>query len=64
MTTNITPPEMRRKFQVYPDIQLNKYIELYEQVFNIDLYAYRVGFKYHKQFITKLYDINDKKIFY
>jgi hypothetical protein len=39
---------MRRKFQVYPDIQLNKYIELYEQVFNIDLYAYRVGFKYHK----------------
>jgi hypothetical protein len=48
MTTNITPPEMRRKFQVYPDIQLNKYIELYEQVFNIDLYAYRVGFKYHK----------------
>jgi hypothetical protein len=48
MATNITTPEMSRKFQVYPDIPLNKYIELYEQVFSIDLYAYRVGFKYQK----------------
>jgi hypothetical protein len=46
MTTNITSKGMRPKFEIYPDAPLNKYIELYEQVFDIDLYAYRVSFKY------------------
>lgn len=45
---------MKRKFEIYPDVPLNKYIELYEQVFDIDLYAYRVTFKHESDPIEKL----------
>lgn len=41
---------------------LHKYIELYEQVFEIDLYAYRVTFQYEKQGINKLEDLKDEGI--
>jgi hypothetical protein len=54
MSTNLTPKTFRRKFEIYPNIPLHKYIELYEQVFNIDLYAYRVSFKYEEEIINKL----------
>ena len=46
MTTNVTPKEKVRTFAIYPEIPLNKYLELYEQTFDIDLYAYRVSFKH------------------
>lgn len=54
MTTNVTSKSMKRKFEIYPDVPLNKYIELYEQVFDIDLYAYRVTFKHESDPIEKL----------
>lgn len=60
MTTNITPSSMKRKFQIYPDVPLNKYLELYEQVFDIDLYAYRVSFLHEKQHIMRLDEIKQK----
>lgn len=62
MTTNITPAEMKRKFLIYSDIPLMKYLELYEQVFDIDLYAYRVSFKSQSMNIDKLDDIRDKRV--
>ena len=61
MTTNVTPKEKVRKFAIYPEIPLNKYIELYEQTFDIDLYAYRVSFRYQNEFVSKLEDIPDLK---
>lgn len=57
MTTNITEENKKRKFQIYPDVPLNKYLELYEQVFDIDLYAYRVSFLHKNQLILKLEEI-------
>ena len=42
---------------MYPDVPLNKYIELYEQVFDIDLYAYRVTFREGHTIIGKLNEI-------
>ena len=39
---------MRRKVQIYSNVPLIKYLELYEQIFDIDLYAYRVGFMHDK----------------
>lgn len=62
MWTNITPKDMRRRFLIYPQVPLHKYIELYEQVFEIDLYAYRVTFQYEKQGINKLEDLKDEGI--
>lgn len=46
---------------MYPEIPLSKYLELYEQTFDIDLYAYRVSFKYQNEFISKLDEIHDLK---
>lgn len=60
MTTNVTPKNMKRKFEIYPDVPLNKYIELYEQVFDIDLYAYRVSFRHDSDMIEKLEDLKGK----
>jgi hypothetical protein len=54
MTTNITAPDMRRKFLIYADVPLRKYIELYEQVFDIDLYAYRIWFRCENSPIEKI----------
>lgn len=54
MNTNITPKQKQRVFKIYPDAPLNKFIELYEQVFDIDLYAYRVSFQEGGKVITKL----------
>lgn len=63
MTTNITPTNFRRKFELYPDAPFKKYIELYEQAFDIDLYAYRVSFRCEDELIEKLDDLRDKGIF-
>lgn len=53
---------MKRKFQIYPDVPLNKYLELYEQVFDIDLYAYRVSFLHGNQHIMRLDEIKQNKM--
>ena len=61
MITNVTPKEKKRTFEIYPEIPLNKYIELYEQTFDIDLYAYRVSFRHKDDMISKLEEIKDLK---
>lgn len=57
LTTNVTPKEKKRTLTLYKEDSLHKYLELYEQIFDIDLYAYRVSFQYGKGFISKLQDI-------
>jgi hypothetical protein len=57
MTTNVTPKEMKRKFEIFANQPLQKYMELYEQVFDIDVYAYRVYFRCGEESIDRLCDL-------
>lgn len=59
LSTNVCPKNKIRRVKVYKEVPLSNFMELYEQIFGIDLYAYRVSFLHEKKAISKLEDIEE-----
>lgn len=63
MTTNLRGDEVKKIIEMRPSARLNNFIELYEELFEIDLYAYRIRFydKNNGNEITEVSKINRSK---